>query len=212
MKGRGSEAKLLSAIISVAGLAIIAYSLLATQNVSNSHDGMMWMGSSTASSYYGLTNMVLAIVGTFILASGILYTITRVEYEPMNYPMTFVPVAQAGSPKPVVTSSTASSLIDSAPIADSSISDSQGAPTEASRPSALNEQNYLILRLLTGDERTMFRAIVDSGGEALQKDLIVSTKMSEAKVSRVIDRLVEKGVVSKERNGMGNKITIHIDT
>ena len=69
----------------------------------------------------------------------------------------------------------------------------------------------MVLRLLTGDERTMFRAIVDNGGEALQKDLIVKLKWSDAKVSRVIDRLIEKGVVSKERHGSTNKVKVAVD-
>ena len=45
----------------------------------------------------------------------------------------------------------------------------------------------------------------------LQRDIVLTTKMSEAKVSRVLDRLVEKGLVVKERNGMGNKVRIQID-
>jgi len=35
--------------------------------------------------------------------------------------------------------------------------------------------------------------------------------MSEAKVSRVLDRLIEKGVIIKERYGMTNKVRIQID-
>jgi len=69
-------------------------------------------------------------------------------------------------------------------------------------------RNYLVLRLLTGDERMMFKAIMDSGGEALQKDLILRTKMSNAKVSRLLDRLAQKGVVTKERYGSTNKVKI----
>jgi uncharacterized membrane protein len=54
----------------------------------------------------------------------------------------------------------------------------------------------------------MFKAVMDSGGEALQKDLILRTKMSNAKVSRVLDKLAQKGVVTKERHGATNKIRI----
>ena len=42
-------------------------------------------------------------------------------------------------------------------------------------------RDYLVLRLLTGDERTMFKTLMDLGGEGLQKDLIIRTKMSNAK-------------------------------
>ncbi len=68
-----------------------------------------------------------------------------------------------------------------------------------------------MLRLLTGDERTMFKTIMDSGGEDLQKDLILRTRMSNAKVSRLLDKLEEKGVISKERHGSTNRIKIRLE-
>ena len=77
--------------------------------------------------------------------------------------------------------------------------------------SASESESSLVLRLLEGDERTMFRALVDKGGDALQKDLIIATKMSDAKASRVLDRLIEKGVITKERHGMTNKVSVRID-
>jgi uncharacterized membrane protein len=49
---------------------------------------------------------------------------------------------------------------------------------------------------------------MDTGGEALQKELIVRTKMSNAKVSRLLDRLSQKGVITKERHGATNKVRI----
>ncbi len=72
--------------------------------------------------------------------------------------------------------------------------------------------NEVALRLLTGDERIVYKVIVDKGGEALQKDIIAATKMSDAKVSRTIDRLVEKGLVSKERYGVTNRIKVTAGT
>jgi uncharacterized membrane protein len=91
------------------------------------------------------------------------------------------------------------------------------APEPAPPPSPQHEledvvaKEYLALRLLTGDERTMFKAIMDSGGEALQKDLITRTRMSNAKVSRLLDRLQAKGIVTKDRHGSTNKIRIKMD-
>jgi len=73
------------------------------------------------------------------------------------------------------------------------------------------KDSYLVLRLLTGDERLMFKAVMDSGGEALQKDLIQRTKMSNAKVSRLLDRLEEKGVITKDRHGSTNKVKIKLE-
>ena len=86
------------------------------------------------------------------------------------------------------------------------------SPEAAEKTSAEEaRERYLTLRLLTGDERRMFKAIMDAGGEALQKDLIVNTKMSNAKVTRVLDRLLEKGVITKERHGSTNMVRISFD-
>lgn len=82
---------------------------------------------------------------------------------------------------------------------------------ESSAPDKEDKEYDLILRLLSGDERTMFRTIVESGGEALQRDLILRTNMSNAKVSRVLDRLEGKGLITKERYGSTNRIEISVE-
>ena len=80
------------------------------------------------------------------------------------------------------------------------------------RAPAAGKDEREALRLLTGDERTMFKAIMDSKGEALQKDLMQRTNMSNAKVSRVLEKLEQKGVVSKERYGSTNRVRIKLRT
>jgi hypothetical protein len=89
------------------------------------------------------------------------------------------------------------------------------APTEGERELRAPEaapipERELVLRLLTGDERVLFKTLLDSGGEAYQKDLVLRTKMSDTKTSRTIDRLEEKGLVARERHGMSNLIRIII--
>ena len=66
----------------------------------------------------------------------------------------------------------------------------------------------LVLHLLSGDDRVVFRMLVDSGGTMFQKDLVNQTQMSDAKVSRVLDRLEAKDLVIRERRGMSNRIAI----
>jgi uncharacterized membrane protein len=133
---------------------------------------------------YTFINVVLAAIGGFLLAAGLMLLFLREEYKPLNE-VEVVPTKEGprGPPAPA-------------------IEEGQPGPTE---------EDYLVLRLLSGDERAMFRAIVDNGGEALQKDLIVKLKWSDAKVSRVIDRLIEKGVVTKERHGSTNKVKVTVD-
>jgi len=78
-------------------------------------------------------------------------------------------------------------------------------------PEGEADDSRLILRLLSGDEREVFRSLVDAGGEQLQRDIVAVTKLSDAKVSRVLDRLEEKGLVARERRGMGNLVRIAVD-
>lgn len=135
---------------------------------------------------YSLSNVAMAGAGGFLLATGMVLFFFRDEYQPLKEDVPTPPTVPDKQE-------------DSKPI------------TPPELPPGPTEDDYLVLRLLSGDERTMFRAVVDSGGEALQKDLIVRLKWSDAKVSRVIDRLIEKGVVTKERHGSTNKIRVSVD-
>jgi uncharacterized membrane protein len=69
----------------------------------------------------------------------------------------------------------------------------------------------LAVRLLDGDERRLMRVIVEAKGEILQRDLVRITAFSDAKVSRLLDRLEERGLVVRERHGMSNRVrlTLH---
>jgi len=156
--------------------ALILAYAIATPNESGG------MGSGNVN--YSDSNLILGAVGAFMIAFGVAYFFLKEEYVP------YVP------PNP--------------PLSNPEVR--MEPPVEETRevkdvpPENEEMMNEVALRLLIGDERIIFKAIVDSGGTALQKDLIVSTKMSDAKVSRTIDRLVEKGMVTKERYGVTNRI------
>jgi len=66
----------------------------------------------------------------------------------------------------------------------------------------------LALRLLTGDERKLYRRVVEAGGILLQKDLVRAGLFSGSKVTRVLDRLEGKGLIQRERHGMTNRIRL----
>ena len=156
------------------------------------------MGGSGETSYT-ITNMVLAIVGSFIMAIGLGLALFRQDYEPLEDPV----------PIPTRVKQQFPPAQESGP--EEKVSELRAGPTLTPEMSTRIDDRLLVLRLLTGDERTVFRAVVDSGGEALQKDIIINTKMSDAKVSRTLDKLVEKGVVSKSRHGMTNKVKVEIE-
>jgi hypothetical protein len=192
------RSKLMAALIAAAGVMLIAYALLSAS--SDVHSGMM--GTHVTSRTYSLANMILGIVGSFLTTGGLAFIFLKEDYEPL--PPNALPSKSGGSDN-----------IAQRPVAQCAapMTSEEVPPGEASTATEVCpiDERKLVLRLLTGDERIMFRAILDSGGEALQKDLIVKTKMSDAKVSRVLDRLVEKGIISKTRHGVTNKVRIEIE-
>lgn len=72
-------------------------------------------------------------------------------------------------------------------------------------------EEQLILRVLSGDEKSIYYTILQASGEMLQKDLVIRTKMSNAKVSRTIDRLESRGILTKERHGATNRLRIIVN-
>lgn len=90
------------------------------------------------------------------------------------------------------------------------VSTSQAPSPAASDASALpsEEVQRLAIKLLSGDERKMFRRIVDGGGEVLQRDLVAEGTFSKAKVTRLLDKLERKDLVVRSRYGSTNKVRI----
>jgi uncharacterized membrane protein len=185
------------AALAIAAIAVVilAYAVLTPEPQTDGTDRMgMWGNHMT----YSSANVGLIAISTVTIVVALMVVLLWKEYEPL-------PPSMAPLPPPA------------------SIAEPQGEkeePPKAARerhqpptpsPDEAAERNYLVLRLLTGDERLMFKAIMDSGGEALQKDLIHKTKMSHAKVSRLLDKLSQKGVVAKERHGATNKVRIKQD-
>jgi uncharacterized membrane protein len=192
-----NKTKVLALAFACIAIVLLAYALLTGEPSSDSEDPKgMWDNARS----YSTTNIAIIVTASFLVAVAAMIILLREEYEPL-------PPSLAPPPPPP----------KEAKVAPEEEKEG-GAPAEETResPEAAEdiaaEENYLVLRLLTGDERTMFKAIMDSKGEALQKDLIQRTKMSNAKVSRVLEKLEQKGVVSKERYGSTNRIRIKLRT
>ncbi|OPY32586.1 MAG: hypothetical protein A4E32_01168 [Methanomassiliicoccales archaeon PtaU1.Bin124] len=173
--------KVLAVCLMLIGVLAIAIGLLTPEVGSG---GMRDMGSRTAN--YSLTNIALMGVGVALIAIGAWVLLYRGKHEDA--------VVNVNAPAPA-----------------------QEAPATPAEPvkveekdESISESDYLVLRLLNGDEREMYRSIVDAGGEMLQKDLITKLKWSDAKVSRTIDKLIEKRVVSKERYGSTNRVKVDL--
>lgn len=89
----------------------------------------------------------------------------------------------------------------------------QTAPPPSSEPqSELEEEaereQELISRLLDGDEKKLFNLIVENDGVILQKDIVAKGIFSKAKVTRLLDKLENRGLIEKERHGLTNKIRV----
>lgn len=178
----------IAAVVAIAvSIGVLAYALLTPSNTSDTSDhmGMGWHTS------YDAANVGLIAVSIVVIVASLTVAVLWEGYEPLRPDQVLPPRAEMSPPAPIV-------VPDVPQLPKLDVDDAAA-------------HNFLVLRLLTGDERTMFKAIMDSSGEALQKDLIVRTKMSNAKVSRVLGRLEEKGVVTKDRHGATNKIRIKLE-
>ena len=61
--------------------------------------------------------------------------------------------------------------------------------------------------ILEGDEKILFQNIIDNDG-ILQRELVMKTGFSEPKVSRLLDRVERRGLIMRQRNGMGNRVLL----
>ena len=67
------------------------------------------------------------------------------------------------------------------------------------------------LRLLSGDEASVMKALAKSGGSLSQAGIVKATGLSKVKVFRVIARMLSRGLVEKESSGKTNIIHISRD-
>lgn len=191
--------KVAAAVLAAIAIILLGYSIFAEEPQAD-ETATPGMGDKHI---YSSTNLVIIVISSFLIAIAVMFILLREEYEPL-------PPAMKPAPPPPTDSGEGYGNVEEGGALDRPVAE---APPEAARKAGGEDKReiYLILRLLTGDERRMFRTIMDAGGRALQKDLIKSTKMSNAKVSRVLDRLQQKGVVTKERHGSTNMVRISVE-
>jgi uncharacterized membrane protein len=61
---------------------------------------------------------------------------------------------------------------------------------------------------LEDDEQKVVDILLENNGEMLQKDVVSESEYSKAKISGVVSSLVDKEVVSKEKEGRSNKLVL----
>lgn len=199
-----NKMKVVAAVLAIIAIVLLAYALFMgepTEEDTTTHPGM-WDPDRA----YSTTSLALIVAASFLIAVALMFILLREEYVPLPpsmVPPPPPPQEMRADPVPEAVQE----AVPATPVPEPAVEKGVRPPEEVAA-----EENYLVLRLLTGDERTMFKAIMDTGGEALQKDLMQRTKMSNAKVSRILEKLEQKGVVSKERYGSTNKVRIKLKT
>lgn len=61
---------------------------------------------------------------------------------------------------------------------------------------------------LFSDEKALYDLIRAAGGQKHQADLVTETGFSKARVSRVLTRMEQKGLLRRQRDGMGNLVAL----
>jgi DNA-binding MarR family transcriptional regulator len=73
----------------------------------------------------------------------------------------------------------------------------------------VSKRSGVVLSVLNEPERIVVKILQEKGGEDVnQKKIVKATGFSKAKVSRILQSLEARGVISKERVGRRNKITV----
>lgn len=61
---------------------------------------------------------------------------------------------------------------------------------------------------LSDTDRVVFEAAMETGGEIRQRDIVNETDLSKATVSRTLSNLESRGLLERERRGMGNVVVL----
>ncbi len=66
----------------------------------------------------------------------------------------------------------------------------------------------ILMPKLSGDQKTIYDIIIESGGSCLQGEIVEKSKINKVKVSRILDKLEMRGLIERRRHGMSNLIVI----
>ncbi len=69
-----------------------------------------------------------------------------------------------------------------------------------------DDEYSAIIPFLKSNEKKAMLALKDSKGEILQNKLVIDLGISKVKTARILSRLESKGLITKERYGLTNKI------
>lgn len=79
--------------------------------------------------------------------------------------------------------------------------------SDISKSINLSKKQKFTAQLLEGDDKKLYYFVLERG-ECLQKDLVYELGFTKAKVSRVLDRLEKKNILTRISYGKTNKIIV----
>lgn len=71
---------------------------------------------------------------------------------------------------------------------------------------SLKKNTEVLLKMLNADERKVINILLENNGKALQSEVTHLPGMSKVKSHRIVQRLIDRGVLQKEDFGKTNKI------
>ncbi|TQD24502.1 winged helix-turn-helix transcriptional regulator [Methanolobus vulcani] len=87
-------------------------------------------------------------------------------------------------------------------------SDEKADISDKNKASTPVDMRKVLLMALEGDEKKIVRTIVDNNGQMLQNELVNRLDFSKAKTSRILSNLEKKGIISKQKYGLTNCISL----
>ena len=85
---------------------------------------------------------------------------------------------------------------------------SASAPEVQERDAGSGKSWEVLMRTSKDDERKVLEVLVAHGGSYLQKFVVKEAGLSKLKTHRIVSRLAERGVVSVERSGNTNQVSL----
>ena len=75
-------------------------------------------------------------------------------------------------------------------------------------PGRISIRTKMDLKSLEGDEKIIYKRLLDSNGTVFQSELMEKTGFSKVKITRVLDKLEAKNIVERRRRGMTNIVVV----
>ena len=79
--------------------------------------------------------------------------------------------------------------------------------SDFSRKYSMSNKQRISVNMLEGDVKTVYKYVLEKQ-ECLQKDLVYELGLPKAKITRILDKLSQKGLIKRISYGKTNKIVI----